>query len=176
MATIYRKSDKGLSEIETRAHRLLPRMRSALILVDGKKTEDELRKLILAEPDETLAALAEQGFIEVASVVASKAPRTEPAPLTALGTPAAAPAAAAPAAVASRPAPLTAKPFETVRREAARALNDQLGPIAETLVIKMERSVNMAELRPLLETAAQVLRNARGAAAAVAFAEKFLAP
>ncbi len=170
MATIYRKSEKGLAEIETRAHRLLPRMRSALILVDGKKSDDELRKLILTAPDETLSALAEQGFIEVAS----KAPRAEPVPLTALGTPAAAPAAAPSSAVASRPAPLAAKPFEAVRREAARALNDQLGPLAETLVIKMERSASMTELRPLLETAAQVVRNARGAAAAAAFTEKFL--
>ena len=36
MATIYRKTAKGVREIETRATKLAPRFRSLLILVDGK--------------------------------------------------------------------------------------------------------------------------------------------
>ena len=65
MPLIYRKTAKGLTEIETRAHRLPPRLRSALIVVDGKRDVAELRPMILAQPEETLQALAEQGFIEV---------------------------------------------------------------------------------------------------------------
>jgi WD40 repeat protein len=37
MPTIYRKTAKGQSEIETRVHRLAPRFRSLLILVDGRR-------------------------------------------------------------------------------------------------------------------------------------------
>ena len=48
--TVYRKTAKGMAEIETRVHRLAPRLRGALILVDGRKTDDELATLILAEP------------------------------------------------------------------------------------------------------------------------------
>ena len=39
MATVYRKTDKGRNEIETRANRLLPRLRSALIVVDGQRND-----------------------------------------------------------------------------------------------------------------------------------------
>ena len=70
MAIIYRKTAKGMAEIETRAHRLPPRMRSALILVDGKRSDDALAALIQAQAIEMLHALAGQGFIEVLSVAA----------------------------------------------------------------------------------------------------------
>ncbi|MDP3085766.1 MAG: hypothetical protein Q8N44_19040, partial [Rubrivivax sp.] len=64
MATIYRKTAKGLTEIATREHRLTPRLRSALIVTDGKRNDAELRALISQQADETLASLLEQGFIE----------------------------------------------------------------------------------------------------------------
>jgi len=150
MPIIYRKSAKGISEIETRAHRLPPRMRSALILVDGKRSDDDLRPLIQPHAGETLAALAEQGFIE------ALAPPPVPAPRP-----------------AQRPATAPPADFETRRRAAVRALNDQLGPRAETLAIKMERARSDNELRPLLATAAQLIANAQGRAAGEAYAARF---
>jgi hypothetical protein len=154
MPLIYRKTAKGLSEIETRANRLPPRLRSALIVVDGKRNVAELRPLIL-QPDETLAALAEQGFIEA---IREAAPPPPP--------PAAAPAAAAGAA--GNP-----NDFEQTRRAAVRALNDLLGPAAESLAIKIEKARNLAELTPLLTQAAQSVANMRGRGAAEAFAKRF---
>ena len=77
MPIIYRKSAKGVAEIETRAHRLPPRMRSALILVDGKRSDDALAVLIQPQATETLHALAGQGFIEVSPVTA---PTASPVP------------------------------------------------------------------------------------------------
>jgi hypothetical protein len=162
MATIYRKTAQGQDEIETRARRLAPRLRSALILVDGKRSEDELRKVILQQPDEALQALLEQGLIEVAAVTQAR-PRPEPATApTPLGTPA-----------VSAPAPL-APEFATLRREAVHALNETLGPMGETLALKMEKAASLAELRPLLETAVTVIGNARGGGAAARFAMRFL--
>jgi hypothetical protein len=162
MAIIYRKTDQGQDEIDTRARRLAPRLRSALIMVDGKRTEDELRKLIPQQPDETLQALTEQGLIEVAQVTHARPapPRPE--------------AAAAPIAD-TVPAPLSPN-FETLRRDAVHTLNELLGPMAETLAMKMEKAVSLGELRPLLETAVTVIGNARGGAAAAKFATKFLEP
>jgi len=154
MPTIFRKTAKGVTEIETRAHRLAPRMRSALIMVDGKRSDADLRPLIQQQPDETLAALAEQGFIEVLAAAPD-----------AVQAPPAAPAAAAPA----RPA----ADFEARRRAAVRGLNDQLGPLAETLAIKIERARTADELRPLLATAVQVIGNARGRGAAADYAARF---
>jgi hypothetical protein len=157
MSTVYRKTAKGQAEIDTRAHRLLPRLRQALILVDGRKTDAELAKLILADPAATLHALQADGFIE-ALVTVADAPSERDA---------AAPAAAAPArkAVVS---------VDAIRRDAVRFLNDQLGPAAESISMKLERVKTMPELRPLLVSAAQLLANVRGAEAAQSFANRFL--
>lgn len=160
MTTVYRKTAKGQSEIETRAFRLLPRLRQALILVDGRRSDDELAQMIFAEPRATLQSLLADGFIEVAAVAAAPAHRperaSEPAPD--------APRKAAPAGAMS----------DALRREAVRYLNDQLGPAAETIAMKLERAKSTTELRPLLISAAQLLGAFRGAAAAQAFSARFL--
>jgi hypothetical protein len=151
--TLFRKTAKGVAEIQTRTHRLQPRLRSALILVDGRRRGSELKPLILAEPEATLRTLAEQGFIEP----------TEP-PAAKDGLPAVAPAQKPAAPVES---------FREQRRVAVRLLNELLGPAAETLAIRMERARNMDELRPQLTAAVQAIGNLRGVATAEAFAARF---
>lgn len=174
MATIYRKTARGQTEIETRALKLAPRFRSLLILVDGRRSDRELTTLMPLAGTEALQALADGGFIEaigltadtprpgaVRAVVAPPAPAPAPAPAPVL--PASAPAAPA--------AP--GMPFEQRRREAVRALLDQVGPMAESLAMRMERAPDLDQLKPLLATAAQVLANTRGRAAAAEFSRRF---
>lgn len=158
MATTYCKTSKGVTEIETRAFRLAPRLRSTLILLDGKRTLDELRGLITQGLDESLQALVDGGFIEPVAVPdpVRTAPRPTPAPRPAPPEPASA-------------------DFLAARREAVRTVNEQLGPVAETVAIKMERATHAAELRPLLATAAQLIFQVRGAQAAQAFRARFMA-
>lgn len=158
MASVYRKTAKGQTEIETRANRLVPRLRTALILVDGKRTDDELRKMIASEPDEVLAILLDQGYVEV--IATTPPPRSSQA-------------ATAPAAADGAPSP---RKLDETRRMAVRFLNDQLGPSAETLALKIERAANWAELKPHLEMAEHFLRSGRGPAVAQEFSDKFLAP
>ncbi len=74
MAFVYRKTDKGSAEIETRANRLAPRLRSALILVDGRRSDGDLRKLIAVEPDAAIATLLNDGYIEVIATTAARPP------------------------------------------------------------------------------------------------------
>lgn len=150
--TLFRKTAKGVAEIQTRMYRLQPRLRSALILVDGRRRGLELRPLIPSDPEATLRTLAEQGFIE---------PTEPPAPLQ-----------PAPAA-AERPAATASENFEAQRRAAVRLLNDLLGPAAETLAIRMERARNLDELRPHLASAVQAIGKLRGIAGAEAFAARF---
>jgi hypothetical protein len=158
MAITYRKSSKGTAEIETRAHRLAPRLRSALIVVDGRRNATELHKLIPQQAEDTLATLLEQGFIE--AVAADRPP--------------AAAAAAATPAPAARPEPRPAAvDFETRRRDAVRRLTDQVGPMGEALSMRMERCRGADELRPLLGLAAQIIANTRGRQAAADFAARF---
>ncbi|HEY6135501.1 MAG TPA: hypothetical protein VIW70_16120 [Rubrivivax sp.] len=161
MSNIYRKTAKGVAEIETRAHRLTPRMRSALILVDGRRSEDELRALVQYQADETIDGLVVQGFIEVAAVAAPRpAPAVPPAPVAAAVAP-------------PRPAAPTID-IKTLCRDAVRELSHQVGPMAEALAIKMERAKTYDELRPLLDSAAQVIDNTRGSTASGAFRSRFL--
>jgi hypothetical protein len=156
MATTYRKSSKGVAEIETRAHRLSPRMRSALIVVDGRRNAAELHKLIPQQAEETLAALLEQGFIEVVA----GGPMAAPAPV--------------PAAPAARPQPRpVALDFDTRRRDAVRRLTDLVGPMGEALAMRMERCSSADELRPMLSVAAQIIANTRGQQAAADFSARF---
>jgi hypothetical protein len=161
MRTIYRKTAKGVAEIETRAHRLMPRQRSALILVDGKRSDDELMRMVLAEPAATLAGLLADGFIEAIATLDERPAHGKPADAS--------------SAEAGDSRGGGAPGFEALRRDAARDLNHQLGPNAEIVTIKIERAKNAAELRPLLVQGAQMLHRLKGLAAAEAFAARFIA-
>lgn len=161
MVTIYRKTDKGRAEIDTRAHRLPPRLRNALILVDGQRSDADLAKMILQQAAETLESLLAQGFIEANPTAAPVAvPRSAPT--------------AAPAAAGASAAPAPPMKFEHLRRDAVRALTDAVGPSAEMVALRMEKARDLDTLRPELELARQLIHNTRGSAAAAAFAVRFI--
>jgi hypothetical protein len=164
MPTLYVKTADGLNEIETRARRISPRARSALILVDGKRTAADIGKMI-QQADETLQSLLELGLIEVSATKPAEKVPDRPAPST-------------PEAFRdTAPAPAAPPPTETVesqRREAVRAVNDLLGPQAESLAIRLEAARNRDELRAALERAAEYIANARGTQSAQQFASRFL--
>lgn len=153
MSIIYRKTAQGLEEIERRSRNLPPRLRSALIMVDGKRDDADLRKLVPGQADEALQALLDQGLIEVAAATAPAAPKAAAARSAAPGT--------------------ETQGFDQLRRDAVRKLNDLLGPTGESLAMKMERAGSAGELRPLVEAAAGVIRNVRGAQTAAEYAQRF---
>ena len=64
MPLIYRKTPKGTAEIENRSHRLGMRVRSMLILVNGKRDVDDLSALVARPTESELLALAAAGYIE----------------------------------------------------------------------------------------------------------------
>lgn len=158
MATIFRKTDKGHAEIETRANRLAPRLRSALILVDGKRSSDDLRKLIAQQADETLAALNEQGFIEIASV----APPTPPP--------------AAPAASEGRASGSSggaARDFDGLKRQMVREFTDLTGPLGEVMALRLEKAHDRQGLRALLAASGEFVIGVRGASTANEFVQRY---
>ena len=154
MVTTYRKTALGQAEIGTRSRRITPRARSALILVDGKRDDAELNKLIV-QAEETLQGLLDGGLIEVISTTPAKEDAVEPAPAR------------------DKPSPAV-EDIDSLRREAVRALNDLLGPGAESLALRLERAADPEELRAALERAVTYIGNARGGGAAVQFANRFL--
>ena len=170
MATIYRKTAKGHSEIETRAHRLSLRLRSALIMVDGRRSDDEVHKLMPQHAEDTLQQLVEQGFIEIIGITQDALPARAPAPMQ--------PAAATPAPAAALAVPPSMPPrdFATTRLQAVRLFTEMVGPMAEALDMKMERARSPDELVPLMQTAQRIIGNARGGAAAADYATRVLGP
>lgn len=153
MGTVYRKTDKGQTEIATRAHRLVPRLRSALILVDGKRSEEELTKLILPPVDGVLATLLGDGFIEVVGGAPDLAPAAG----------AAAEAGTASPPVAPPPAPVALTVDET-RRRAVRWISDRLGPYGDPLNMRIEKVKTPDDMRAALELADSFVRQQLGAA------------
>jgi hypothetical protein len=182
MPTIFRKTAQGVTEIETRRYRLAPRMRSMLILVDGRRDSADLAQLITQQAEETLETLSSQGFIEAVgeTLPAAALATTADDELGSASRPA--PLAQSllrnqPLNSAPTPAPRSEPPpdMNALRRSAIRDLTDQLGPSADSLAVRMERAKSISELQPLLSQAAQLIRAARGHEAAGRFSERFVA-
>ena len=78
MAYVHAKTAAGRQEIEDRARRLPPALRSILLMVDGQRDDNELTGMLpgLRAPDDALAQLAALGLIEVVGgSVSAAAPR-----------------------------------------------------------------------------------------------------
>jgi hypothetical protein len=158
MTRIFRKTGKGVDEIATRANHLVPRLRTALILVDGTRNDADLAQLIKQHPTETLEELLTLGYIEAAPVAEATPKRTAEEP-------SAKKAASAPAS--------GERAFADFRAEAVRAFNDLAGPPGEALAMKMEKAASREQLAPLLETAYQIIGSSRGNQAATEFKARF---
>lgn len=163
MGTIYRKTEKGQAEIATRQYKLVPRLRSALILIDGKRNDEELRKLIAVQAEETLQALQDEGFIEVSSVTVDK---------SAAGKAAAVPVAAAPSASAGP----EVRPLDETRRRAARWITERMGSQGDVVRIRIEVAKSAEDLQAALLAARNLIRDQLGAARALEFQDEIITP
>jgi hypothetical protein len=64
---VFDKTEKGREEIATRKHHLAPRLRTLLVLIDGKQSKEELLKKVagIGLGEEGIEELANNGFIEI---------------------------------------------------------------------------------------------------------------
>ena len=138
----YRKSGAGAEALASRSAALTPRLRSLLILVDGKRRCDELAGLgqAFGDGEQLLAQLAELGFIEPLQAPAASGGPTGAGP-----------------AVAAAPAPAKV-PLAQAQRQAVRKLNDLLGPAAEDLCLRIEATRNPQEFAAAIARAEGTLR------------------
>jgi hypothetical protein len=151
---IYRKTEKGRTEIATRANRLGMRERTMLIMVDDKTTR---RELLAKNPHPTsegiLNNLLADGYIEI---VRGSTPEAAPPPAAAPAS--AAPAAAAPAAAA----PEVEVSMLSASRYACRALVTYLGPSADDLTTMIEKAKDLQSLTTSLEKCRDVIQAMAG--------------
>lgn len=140
---VYHKSAKGSEAIATRQHgALTPKQRSMLILIDGKRSFDELVRLsgMGGDTEQLLEQLLEQGLIEPGAVIApAPAPTSAPAPL---------------AAASGKQAGTLAE----AQRFVVRRLTDLLGPNAEELCLRIEATRNAHDLHVAVARAEGILR------------------
>jgi len=139
---IYHKSAKGAEAIATRQHGLSQKLRSMLIMIDGKRSVDDLLRIspMLGDTEQLLGQLLDQGFIEPFAVAA-------PAP-----------------AATSAPAPLAAATGKQsgslieAQRFVVRRLTDILGPNAEELCLRIEAARNLHDFQTAVARAEGMLR------------------
>ena len=148
---IYRKSAKGSEAITNRQHGLAPKLRSTLILVDGKRSFPEIARLAtaLGDAEQHLTQLLDDGFIEEAV-----APPASAAP--------------APSLVGNEAVATTSLP--EARRFAVRRLTDVLGPTAEDLCLRIESARTPQEYLTAIARAETLVRELRGQETAASFA------
>lgn len=149
---VYNKTPKGSEAIVTRQHGLSPKVRSMLILVDGKRGFSELEKLgqVLGDTEQLLSQLLDQGFIEPVPVAAAAVP---------------APGGGAPATAKGRPLTLA-----EAQRFASRKLFDLLGPSAEPACLRIEAARNAQDLQAAIALAEIMVNDVRSSKVAAEFA------
>ncbi len=153
---IYQKTQKGTEAVANRHSGLAPRLRSLLIMVDGKRTYAELTTMAAALGDpQRLSELEAEGL--VAPAVAEE--RTMPAALEPAGGP-------QPAATA---APQRAANLAQAQRFSSHLLEHLLGPMAEPLCIKIEGARDLADFVAVIKRAREIVREIKGAAEAERF-------
>lgn len=173
--TLLVKTEKGRNAMATRPPELGPRLRSMLIMVDGKRSVSELDKLGAGlGGGALLEQLLEHGWVAPLDVGASfqnttpfvdsqPFPTTAPTPVptptpqpTQLPTP---PPQAVPA-----PASPTTLSFVDARRLVVRFINDAAGPMGEQTAIRVESCKTASELQAQLPRIRDALQNFRGMA------------
>jgi len=124
--TIYDKTAKGREEISSRCYHLAPRMRSLLVMIDGRQPVADLLPKVagLGLNEANVQALLDEGFIEIAPE------KVEPEPLP--------------------PDPATlAEQFRAAYEYYTRTIKPTLGIRGLNLQLKVEKAATVDELRDL---------------------------
>lgn len=159
--SIYDKTTKGKEEIATRKYQLAPRLRTLLVLIDGRRTEEELLRNVagLGLGASALAELLEHGYIVLATSYASLAEEPAPAEL-----PSAEPAQA--------PEPAQIAQFQSIYDFYNKTIKNTIGLRGFTLQLKVEKASSVAELRELRHPYIEAVQKARGSETAAALARQ----
>jgi hypothetical protein len=160
---VYSKTPRGIAEISLRSAQLSMSTRRVLIMIDGKRTVDELSMMV--KPGEITGVIAnlegsgliqrvsQQGALDVPTINGMEAalPSALSGPNTSGGLD------------ERDPNPIT---LEEVKRRAVRGLTDRLGPEADALAIRLENCRTIEEFRNHVREAERFISMALGPAAA----------
>ena len=155
---VYSKTPKGVAEIAARSAQLPMTTRRVLIMVDGRRTVDELAVLLRpGEIDTVMTQLESAGLIQRSSSSHSlDVPTVGGREMDAMPTTQGAPSS-------DDTNPMT---LEEAKRRAVRELTDRLGPDAEGLAIRIENCRTIEDFRERVREAERFVTAALGQAAA----------
>ncbi len=168
--SIYDKTAKGREEIATRKYQLAPRMRTLLVLIDGRKSEEELLRSVsgLGLTADSIAELLTQDFIVLAtsySAILETEPVAEAPVVVTPPVPAAPPPlvqAAAIRAEAEAQTPAPAQQFQSLYDFYNRTIKSNIGLRGFTLQLKVEKAASVDELRDLRRPYLEAVLKAKG--------------
>ena len=159
---VFDKTSKGQEEIATRKHGLPSRLRSLLVLVDGKTSVEALIKKVagLGLSEDSIAELLEQEYIAPHEGGApALAPVSKEPPPTTVIHPATAPAAssAGPAAL-----PQGQTQFEALYHFYTTAIKNTLGLRGFTMQMRVERCASIDDFRALRPSFFEAVQKSKG--------------
>ena len=152
--TVYRKTDAGMHEVQTRDLGLRAELRRLLILIDGNTPVSRLATFVRgSEIDFLIAELESQALIASDSGVSVAAQMAQTA------------------AADTAPEPTEAQ-VQAVRRTAVRMLHELRGPGADTMTARIERCRDSRELRQAITEIRQTLDRHLGASTGQKFLDE----
>ncbi|MEP6607423.1 MAG: hypothetical protein ABJA83_01955 [Burkholderiaceae bacterium] len=162
---VYSKTPIGIAEISLRSAQLPMASRRVLIMIDGKRTVDDLSIVVKpGEIESVIASLESGGLIQrVSHFGALDVPTiygrdSESGLSSTFGGPSTS------GGLDDRESnPIT---LEEVKRRAVRGLNERLGPSAEYLALRLENCRTIEEFRYCVREAERVISSALGRDAA----------
>lgn len=154
---VYSKTPKGIAEISLRAAQLGMATRRVLIMVDGKRSVDELVAQ-LASPD-VVTAIAQLETLGLIQRVVTSHPLDVP-------TVAGREIEGTPTTGGSALDDANAMTLEEAKRRAVRELTDRFGPGAESLALRIENCRTIEDFRERVREAERFVSVSLGPAAA----------
>lgn len=184
--SVYDKTDKGREEIATRKYHLPPRLRTLLVMIDGKRTLDTLMNDLgaIGLNEASFHQLVNEEYIRLVngSPVSNTVPSQPSAPVQA------APAAASAPAVVRETAPAAAQPVPQRQHDAPvmsdgerfKALYDFYNQTVKSTIglrgfglqLKVEKCGNVEDFRALRETYLEAVLKARGTETAISMRDR----
>jgi hypothetical protein len=173
MTITYDKTDKGREEIATRKYQLAPRLRTLLVMIDGKQNADDLLKKVtaLGLGEQQLSELLEQGFIQTTAQSVTPSPARTPLPAAHAAAPAASTAAATDSISPDSVLGLghntdqdmsDAERFKMAYNFFNETIKSTIGLRGYALQLKVERAGSLDEFRELRRSYLEAVQKAKG--------------
>ncbi|MFZ6742493.1 hypothetical protein ACO0LC_04685 [Undibacterium sp. JH2W] len=155
-ASIYDKTEKGREEITTRKYQLASRLRTLLVMIDGKQTAAEIMKKVsaLGLTEENLQELLAQEFIAETSVQADL--------LADASVTVAEAEADEPSSVSAELSMTDAERFQALYSFYNETIKSAIGLRGYGLQLKVERAANIDDFRALRQTYVEAVQKAKG--------------